>query len=599
MPDTIEQIKSRLDIVDVISGYIKTQKSGVNFKARCPFHNEKTPSFYISPERQIWHCFGCSKGGDVFGFVKEIEGVEFPEALRILAQKAGVQLDTFDPKIRNEKTRLLEICETASKFFEKQMWQSMPGKKALAYLKDRGLTEETIKEFRLGFAPDDWHALGTFLNNCGYAHRELVSAGLAIERDGRHYDRFRSRITFPISDINGQIIGFSGRILDLKNNGSVDAETAKYINTPQTLIYDKSRVLYGLEKAKLNVKQADRCVLVEGNMDAVMSHQAGVRNAVATSGTALTQDHLRLLQRYTTNLDFCFDTDQAGAMATRRGIGLALNQKFSINVIELDDPSCKDPADYVRKYGAKWGEAVTASKPVIQFYFDRSKAGYDHASAESKKLLLSNVAPFVKRLASRVERAHWISQLAAFLRAKESDVDEDIRTIRDDLESYEYQPARIAAAEPARQNMPVDILSEALLSMVLKNPLLLKDQLAVVPNDILDPQIAPIISQIASLSAEKLVIDNILKTVQSDGSYKLEFAYLKSQELWQDFGDPELKNEFQNLTSLMKRRHINAQLAHLEYDIKSAEQEKDQARLAELVRQFTALARELSEIPII
>jgi len=591
--DVIDQIKSRLDVVEVISGYIKTQKSGVNFKARCPFHNEKTPSFYISPERQIWHCFGCSKGGDVFGFVKEIEGVEFPEALRILAQKAGVTLDTFDPKIRNEKTRLLEILETTTRFFEKQLWQGPVGQKALAYLRERGVKDETIKEFRLGFAPDDWHALGNFLNDCGFSNSELVSAGLMIDRENKHYDRFRSRITFPIADVNGQIVGFSGRIF-----GQSDAEGAKYINTPQTLVYDKSRILYGLDKAKLAMKQADRCVLVEGNMDALMSCQAGVRNVVASSGTALTPSHLRLLQRYTVNLDFCFDTDQAGAIATRRGIGLALAQNFAVKVIELDDPECKDPADYVKKYDSGWGQAVGAAKPVIQFYFDRSRVGYNSLSADSKKALLSSVAPFVKRLTSKIERSHWVAQVAAFLRVKESDVEDDIASFKDDLDVYEYVPAGESGQAQAKTvtDVPIDVLSEALLSLVLKNPALFKAELGMIPTNALDTQVATIISQIAQLPDTQPTIDTLMASVQIEGSYKLEFAYLKAQQLWNGFSDHELKAEFQELVMLMRKKYINAQLTNLEFDIRAAETQRDQTKLSELINRFTSLTQELSEI---
>ncbi|MBI2065479.1 MAG: DNA primase, partial [Candidatus Zambryskibacteria bacterium] len=277
------------------------------------FHNEKTPSFVVSPERQVWHCFGCSKGGDIFSFVQDIEGVEFPEALRILAAKAGIELESFNPAVKDDKTKLYEVCEAATKFFEKQFY-SNTGKLALEYLKNRGVLDTTIQEFRLGFAPNDWNALGTFLKNCGYSENEIVEAGLAVKRnDGSGiYDRFRSRIIFPIFDLNGQVIGFTGRIF-----GSDDKETAKYINTPQTKIYDKGRILYGLNKAKMDIKQADQCILVEGNMDALMSYQAGVKNVVASSGTALTPSHLTLLHRYTTNLGFCFDTDQAGAIATR------------------------------------------------------------------------------------------------------------------------------------------------------------------------------------------------------------------------------------------------------------------------------------------
>ena len=277
MEDNVSKIKDRLDVVDVISGYLKLQKAGINFKARCPFHNEKTPSFVVSPERQVWHCFGCSKGGDIFSFVQDIEGVEFPEALRVLAAKAGIELESFNPAVKDDKTKLYEVCESATKFFEKQFLSST-GKLALEYLKNRGVAEPTIQEFRLGFAPNDWNALGTFLKNCGYSENEIIEAGLAVKRNDSSgvYDRFRSRMMFPIWDLNGQVVGFTGRIF-----GTDDKESAKYINTPQTRIYDKSRILYGLNKAKMEIKSADQCVLVEGNMDALMSYQAGVKNVVA------------------------------------------------------------------------------------------------------------------------------------------------------------------------------------------------------------------------------------------------------------------------------------------------------------------------------
>ncbi len=620
MSDTIEQIKSRLDVVDVISGYIKLQRSGVNFKARCPFHNEKTPSFYISPERQIWHCFGCSKGGDMFGFIKEIEGVEFPEALRILAQKAGVELAAFDPAIRNEKTKLYEICETAARFFEKQLHQSQTGQKALAYLKDRGLSDETIKEFRLGFAPDDWHALGTFLNQCGYTYKEITDAGLMVAKEDRHYDRFRSRITFPIFDLNGQIVGFTGRVFDavptrkavgtptsdsdqaakgLDENQSVGA---KYINTPQTLIYDKSRILYGLHRSKMEVKSADQCVLVEGNMDALMSHQGGVRNVIATSGTALTQEQLRLLQRYTTNLNFCFDADQAGALATRRGIGLALGQNFTVRVTELNDPECKDPADYVKRYGAKWGDVVRAARPVIEYYFEKARRTFDPASAESKKSLLAAVAPLVRRLASRVEQAHWVGQLAAFLRVPEQAVQADITGAKDDLGAYDYQEVKRALTSPANapvQGVPVsiDLMSEALFSLVLRNPALFTDDLHAIDVSLLDPQIGQVIAKLAGTDVASLDIGAFLRDLrQENESYRFEFAYLKSQELWKDFNDAELQSEFRTLWHKIKRRSISAQLTDLEFDIKDAETQKNAEKMSQLMAQFTQLTRQLAEI---
>ena len=616
MSDVVEQIKSRLDVVDVLSEYLKVQKSGANFKARCPFHNEKTPSFYISPERQIWHCFGCSAGGDIFGFIKQIEGVEFPEALRTLAKKAGVQLEQYNPKVRDDKAKLYEICELASKFFEKQLKSSSTGQKALQYLISRGVRSETIDEFRLGFAPDDWHALGAFLKDRGYSSKEIIAAGLMVDNEGRQYDRFRSRITFPIADLSGQIVGFTGRIFeDVPTRKAVGIPTsdfnqatkeldknqsvgAKYINTPQTAIYDKSRILYGLDKSRLNVKAVGRCLLVEGNMDALMSYQAGVNNVVATSGTALTQSHLTLLKRYADNLDFCFDTDQAGALATRRGIGLALGQNFNVNIVAINDKECKDPADYVKKYGERWGDAVKSAKPVIEFYFDKATANFDQSVA-SKKLLVGVLAPLIKRLESRVEKAHWISRLAGFLRVKEELVEADIGLAKDDLaayEPYEIQPKSSVSVSLAEA--PLDVFNQTLASLVMRNPNLLKGGVKI-DETLLDPRVALFIKTAATSGTEadgKKLIARAAKGTNENSNLALEFAYLKSQELWNDFKDSELADEFHGIYNKIRHRKISQQLAELELDIKQAELGKESGKVAELAGKFSKLAVELASI---
>lgn len=624
MADAIEQIKSKLDIVEVISGYIKVQRSGVNYKARCPFHNEKTPSFYISPERQIWHCFGCSKGGDLFGFVKEIESVEFPEALRILAQRAGVQLDRYAPESKSEKAVLYEITETAAKFFEKQLESSDVGKKALAYLLERGLAQSTIKDFRLGYAPDDWHALSNYLTDCGFKPQQIVAAGLAIQKDGRQYDRFRSRITFPIFDVNGQVVGFTARVFSTDmvkgeagassrvNSGvasevgraaSVSAapsehkEGAKYINTPQTLIYDKSSVLYGLHRAKVDIKTTDACLLVEGNMDALMSYQAGAKNVVATSGTALTSQHLRLLQRYTTNLQFCFDTDQAGALATRRGIGLALSQNFSIKVLTITDPECKDPADYVRKYQEKWNDVVASAKPVIEFYFDKARQNADPASLESKRSIIAAVAPLMQRLQSRIERSHWVTHIASYLRVKESDVEADLALAKDDLGGYEDHRPQPVAAKPIEPTMvTMDMLSEALLGIIMKNPALFQEDVKTMNTSFLDPQVAVVIQSLTAFGSPFDMNGFMKKFREEHSSYRLEFAYLKSQELWKDFTDESLKAEFYTLLHKMRQRSVLSKLATLELEIKEAEARHDQERIHALASEFMTLTQQLAEI---
>ena len=620
MQDNVSKIKDRLDVVEVIGSYMKLQKAGINYKGRCPFHNEKTPSFFVSPERQIWHCFGCAKGGDMFEFVKEIEGVEFPEAMKVLAARAGVQLETFTREAslqRDAKTRLYEVCELATKFFKKQ-FESTTGKKALQYLRDRGMADETIKEFRLGFAPKDWESLAGYLRTCGYADQEIVDAGMAIRSEKKQgiYDRFRSRIMFPITDISGQVVGFSGRVFALaaevsakEASGSQNLQTqpvdkgvdqtdhvvAKYVNTPQTLIYDKSRVLYGLSQAKLDIKKADQCILVEGNMDALMSYQAGVRNVVASSGTALTPHHLRLLQRYTKNLGFCFDTDQAGAMATKRGIGLALAQQFNIKVLAIEDKECKDPADFVQKYGPRWSELVAAAKPVVDYYFDKARLAYNPTKAESGKAVLASVAPFVKRLASNVERSHWISQLAALLRVPEQAVIADLQNIKDDFVVYDNSEGG-GRSEQSQSEAPSklapDLLNEAILSVVLKNPAVARE--SGIPHDLLDARTSAVIRHISDRN-EPFEFSALISSFPETAMH-LEFANLRAQELWNELDEEELAFEFRRLLNMARKRALTTRLVALQFDLKEAEANQQRERVATLAAEFNDIARQLTII---
>ena len=603
MTNNVEKVKEKEDIVDLISSYLKLQKSGVNYKANCPFHNEKTPSFTVSSERQMWYCFGCSRGGDHFSFVQEIEGVDFPEALRLLARRAGIELDQFDRSFQNTKTRLLAVSELASKFFQKQLWESNSGQKALDYLKSRGLKEETIQDYKLGFAPDSWQSLIDFLKNRSFRDQEIFDAGLSVRRENGsgYYDRFRSRIIFPIADLNGQIVGFTGRVFETRPELVEGREAgAKYINTPQTAIYDKSCLLYGLDKAKMPIRNQDRCLLMEGNMDVILSHQAGVGHAVASSGTALTDQHLKMIRRYTNNLDLCFDQDAAGQYATDRGIGLALQQSFNLGVVLIDDPNCKDPADYVQKYGDKWQAKAQEGHSIFDFYIKSACRQFDSSTANGKKVIAQKVLPLLKRITSPVERAYWVGELALALQTKEETLNAEMEVL---VLSLEQNKGR--SPEKLVELVGSDTLEDYLISLlILKPDLVLRtsaEQSS--PNQFYSEKVKTfleIFKNYLIVGQSIKVLDYLTQIVlpaKADRMY-LEKSYLQAQERWPDWLEAknDLQNEFEFILHQLQKRNINSKLAELEMAIKQAEKRKDKKLVVSLAGEFQNTAQFLGKI---
>ena len=423
----LEEIKNRLDIVEVLSQYIKLEKAGANYRAQCPFHTEKTASLMVSPAKQIWHCFGCSKGGDIFEFVKEIEGIDFYDALKILAEKAGVEIKKYDKKSAFEKTERQKIAEVliqASKFFEYCLNNTKKGIKAKEYLFKRGFDEDLLKEWKVGYAPDSFEKLSLFLEERGYNKDYIEKAGLGfLKNNGELCDRFRSRIIFPFLNINGEIIGFTGRIFEK------EGDLAKYLNTPATVLYDKSRALFGIDKAKLEIRKADKCILVEGNIDAIMAHKAGTKNVVAVSGTALTEMHLKILKRYATNLVFAFDADSAGAKATERAIDLAREMGFNVSILDLKDE--KDPADVILKKGKeKWLEIVQKEEKIMDFYFRKAFLNKDSKKVEMIKEITAELLPQIKKISNSVEKSYFIQKLSQELMVRDDDIREEMNKIR-------------------------------------------------------------------------------------------------------------------------------------------------------------------------
>lgn len=419
MNTQLQEIKDRLPIQEILADYIQLRKAGVNFKAVCPFHNEKTPSLIVSPAKGIWHCFGCGLGGDIFEFIKQIENVEFAQALKILADRAGVELrkpTQEEVKREQRKADLYEINDAAAKYYTKVLWESESAKEALGYLKKRGLTDKTIVNWRLGFAPDDFHYLENFLAK-KYAKADVEQAGLIIKKDDRrneYFDRFRGRIMFPILNIHGQVVGFTGRLLHEKENAG------KYINSPETPIYNKSHELYGLYQAKNIIRKESRCVLMEGNMDVISSHQAGYAQAVASSGTALTQDQFLVLKRFCDNLIFAFDTDTAGSTATKRALEIALNLGFNVKIVQMK--GAKDPDELIKKGVGLWQKTVETAINFVEFFFDKTFKEWDANSIDGKREITKELAPLIFRITEPVVRAHFVRKLASGLNVAETSI---------------------------------------------------------------------------------------------------------------------------------------------------------------------------------
>jgi len=412
----IEEIKERLNIVDVVQDYLPLKKSGVNFKARCPFHEEKTASFYVTPSRQIWHCFGCSLGGDVIEFVKQIESMDFPQALELLAERAGVQLQrrVFAPTEGPDKKQILfELNDLAAKYYHKVLLESKAAQEAREYLSKRKFLDSTIAEWKIGYSPDKWSVLYDFLKKKGYKDSDMESAGLVVKKkDGKVFDRFRDRIMFPIADLSGRAVGFSARILHPRE------DVGKYINSAESEVYSKSKILFGLFQARNDVRKSNAAVIVEGNVDVVKSHQAGIKNVAGSSGTALTESQLRLLSRFTKNLLFAFDADAAGSDASRRALELAISQGFNVKQVSFEE-GVKDPDEAIDRDPDIWRTAIASAEPFLDFYFKKLFDILDLTDATAKKQSVASFLTLLSRVSDPIVQSHYIKMLSEKIQVRE------------------------------------------------------------------------------------------------------------------------------------------------------------------------------------
>lgn len=559
--DATEEIKSRLDIADLVQEYLPLKPAGSgSFKGLCPFHHEKTPSFYVNRPRQSWHCFGCDQGGDSISFVMSMEGMEFREALELLANKTGVILPAFDAQKISDKKRIYEVNDLASRWFRAMLLSSTVAEHARAYVAKRGLDEFTCDLWKIGYAPESWSALTDALKSKGVTEEEMLRAGLVGKREQGSgvYDRFRDRLMFTICDANGNIVGFTGRIL----NDAV--KEAKYVNTPETQVYKKSAVLYGLNQAKGEIKRADLAVIVEGNMDVVSSHQFGISNVVASSGTALTQEQLSLLKRFTRNLTIAFDQDTAGNAATLRGLDLARSLDFNISIITLPPEAGKDPDDAVRKDPQLWADAIKHAKAIIDWLYQNSFRGRDSYKPEDKKMIARDILPEFRRISDPVERDGWITRLARDLAVSEDALREALRGLK--------------TSQPSFTNPVKEVKDEAKNQKPEKNKKeLLEERILAILQ--LKPELTP-------LAETKLKGYTLAQPLSAELSNYL--AILADRE-FEDQSLAVLKQELAFAVETLSEELLTEKRNRLEQEMREAERTGDHDRIRELSADFNEL----------
>jgi len=492
---TVDEVKQRLDIVDVVSQHVALQKAGRNFRALCPFHSERTPSFYVFPDRQTWHCFGaCATGGDIISFVMKREGLEFRAALELLAQRAGVALRAPSAEQEDPRREILRRAnEAAAHFFHHQLLNSPDAVSALQYVRDRGLNQETIVSFQMGYAPDSWDGLKGHLSGLDFEEGDLLAAGLLVEGERGPYDRFRGRLMFPIRDERGRVVGFGARALD--------DSVPKYLNTPQSPIFDKGGILYALDRAREHIRSSGQAVIVEGYMDAIAAHQHELGNVVASMGTAITERQVGLLKRYTRNLILALDADLAGSEATLRGIQVAADaadktvisvptwrglirqqEALAAEIRVLTLPPGTDPDEVIRRDPEEWRRLVEKAKPVADHLFEAMAARLKGVSSPLERSRAAmELVPVLEGLTDPVAQATYVQRLARALQLDTAGEETVLRALR-------RRGRRAPAAaedtdgQPALRPAPREPREEYLLALLLRYPVLRGQGQALLPD---------------------------------------------------------------------------------------------------------------------
>lgn len=591
----LEEIKNKINLVDLVSEYVPLKKAGSNYKALCPFHSEKTPSFFVSPDKQIWHCFGCGKGGDHFGFLMEIEGLSFGEALRVLAGKAGVTLKREDPKIKTQRNRLLDLLQLASQFFHKALLDSKEGKIARYYLIKRGIKEEVWEDFKLGYAPDSWEITSQFFKKRGFSEEEIFLAGLSVQKEKGtgYYDRFRGRLMFPLADYHGRVVGFGGRAL------KEDIE-AKYINTPQTQVYNKSQILFGLYKAKNSIREKKEAVVVEGYMDVLSIYQIGIKNVVATGGTALTSDQINLLKRYAPCLVFAFDNDEAGEEAALRGLKLAFSLGLNVKILKI--PLGKDPDECIRKNKELFLKALKNPPLALEYYFSKTWQETDFSKVEDKKRAVNFLIPLISFLNDPIERSHYLKILAEKLDIEEKyliELLEKIRNQKPTLKPYSQKEEKISP--PLTPNRPY-LVSERLLALVIRFPQFLPRVIQeLIPNYLVSAELQSLYKKMIIYYNEKdkFELNEFLKIIKNEENlvHLVKALSILGEENYPEKEVGVYQRELLDQIKFLKKFYIHSQLKNLNEKLKELENRtldsKEKKLEQDLIKKIQSLTQQL------
>jgi DNA primase len=582
--DQVEEIKQRVDIVDLISSYLELKKAGANYKGLCPFHNEKTPSFMVSADKGIFKCFGCGGSGDIFTFVEKMEGVDFPEALKILAEKAGVRLERIEKKFYDQKRNLYEINNLASRVFHHLLTYDKAGKDALNYLKNRGVSEKTIKDFQLGYAPLNFEFISSFLYQKGYKEADIIASGLSLFRENRRrdslpiFDRFRGRIMFPIFNPAGNIIAFSGRIL------KEETDAPKYINSPDTPLYSKSRNLFGLDKAKTKIRKSGFVILVEGTMDVILSHQAGFENTVASLGTSLTQEQVDNLARLSHRFLFAFDADEAGIMATKRGVDIALSKNADVAVVAVPK-GFKDTAEVIKADSKKWREALLKSSPYIDYVFESAfKNKEEKLNPAAKRDIAAQILPEIAKVSDPIVAGDYIGRLASRLQTQEKYLFEAMSRYKVNQSGGQESKTQESVQKTSKENH--------LLGLLLVFPQYfntVKDFIN--PLDFSSPQVISIYKRMIKEYSKKRKLD-LKKFVLGLKNSEQDFVNLIILDVENEYVEEDKDiagEEILSLVERVKQGKKDEASKNFEEKIKEAEKLGQKEKIKKLIREFQNL----------